>query len=159
MKAAEYGHVECVKVLAPLERGMENQNGKTALMTAAACGHLECVKTLAPLEKGMQDKHGETALMYAANCDRSECIKFLASNEAGMRDNIGKTAMMRLAKNGNIVSFLFPFEAGIADNNLRNQTCRAIYDDADVIIAIRLEKTAGWLLAGKTILDAKIGYY
>jgi len=56
MYAAENGRLECVKILAPLEKGMQNIIGWTALMKAVREGHLECVKILAPLEKGMQNK-------------------------------------------------------------------------------------------------------
>ena len=76
-----------------------------------------------------------------------------------MRDNDGQTAMMKLVKNGEVASVLSPFEAGIADNNGWNQTCYAIYDSADVITAIRLEKTAGWLLYSNTILETRIGWH
>ena len=54
MYAAENGHLECVKILAPLEKGMKDNEDNTALMLAAERGHLECVKILVPFEKGMK---------------------------------------------------------------------------------------------------------
>jgi len=33
--AAANGHLECVKILAPLENGMRDNDGETALMNAA----------------------------------------------------------------------------------------------------------------------------
>jgi len=35
MNAAANGHLECVKILAPLENGMRDNDGETALMNAA----------------------------------------------------------------------------------------------------------------------------
>ena len=35
MFAADKGHHDCVKILAPLEKGMKNKDGWTALMFAA----------------------------------------------------------------------------------------------------------------------------
>ena len=73
-----------------------------------------------------------------------------------MRDDVVKTAMMKSDDDGKVASFLSPFEAGLIDNSERNQTCYAIDARADVIMAIRLEKTAGWLREGKTILEARM---
>ena len=56
------------------------------------------------------------------------------------------------------MSLVFPFEAGFVDRDDRNQTCHVIHDRADIITAVRFEKTVGWLLDGKTILEAKIGW-
>ena len=86
--------------------------------------------------------------MYAADNNHLECAKLLAPEEAGMRDDAGETAMMKSTKKDEIVSFLSPFEAGLVDNDEQNQTCYAIDARADVIMAIKLEKTAGWLLRG-----------
>ena len=61
MHAAANGHLDCVKILAPLEKGMINSNKWTALMWAAWNGHFECAKILAPLEKGMKTNSGYTA--------------------------------------------------------------------------------------------------
>jgi len=58
--------LECVEILAPLEKGIGNNHGATALMCAAEGGYLECVKLLAPLENRMQKNDGATALMLAA---------------------------------------------------------------------------------------------
>ena len=38
-----------------------------------------------------------------------------------------------------------------------NQTCHAIANHADIVTAITYEKTAGWLLEGKTITNVKMG--
>jgi len=106
----------------------------------------------------MKGSIGRTALMCAADNNHLECAKLLAPEEAGMRDNDGATAMMRSTKKGNIVSVLSPFEAGLTDNKGWNQTCYAIRGSADVIAPVRREKTVGWLLDGKTILETKRHY-
>lgn len=46
MYAAERGFLDGVKVLAPLEAGMQTDFGSTAMMYAAQGGHVECVKEL-----------------------------------------------------------------------------------------------------------------
>ena len=157
MFAAYSGHLECVKILVSLEKGMRSNDGWNALIAAAKNGSFECVEILAPLEKGMRNKDGWTALMIAGYHANLKCVKVLAGEEAEMRDHCGRTAMMKSAEKGEVVSFLSPFEAGIADSKGMNQTCYAIDRSADPVAAIRLEKTAGWLLDGKTILEAEIG--
>jgi len=103
MYAAKYGHLECLKILAPLEKGMKKNDGWTALMFALEYGHLECVKVLAPLEKGMKNNYGgRTALMDAAENGHLECIKVLAPLEKGMQDNYGSTALMDADMNGHL---------------------------------------------------------
>ena len=100
-----------------------------------------------------------TALMYAAEQGYLDIVQVLIEKEAGMQDNYGETAMMKSTWKGEIVSFLSPFEAGLTGSNGWNQTCHAIDNHRNIIAAIRLEKTVGWLLDGKTILEAEIGYY
>ena len=77
MEAAYKGHLECVKILAPMEKGMKTDGGWTALMIAAYNGKLECVKILARLEKGTKDNDGKTALYYTTHSSNKECAQFL----------------------------------------------------------------------------------
>ena len=77
MYAAENGHLDCVKILAPLEKGMTNY-GDTAMMKAAENGHLECVKILTPLEKGMKNILGYSAKKYASIHDKKDCYDYLS---------------------------------------------------------------------------------
>ncbi len=86
-------------------------------------------------------------------------MKVLAGKEAGIQDSSGKTVMMQFAGNDEIVSLVFPFEAGFVDRDDRNQTCHAIDNHRDIIKAIRFEKTVGWLLGGNTILEAEIDWW
>ena len=50
MRAAMCGHLECTRVLAPLEKEIQDKDRRTALMWSAWRGYFECVKILAPLE-------------------------------------------------------------------------------------------------------------
>ena len=67
--AARYGHVEIVKILAPLCENLDLQNefGRTLLHFAAINRHVEVVKILAPLCKylDLRNSHGKTALDLA----------------------------------------------------------------------------------------------
>ena len=130
----------------------------TALMHAAYWGIPEAVRLLIQREAGTRDNTGRTALMIAAEKGHREVVQMLLGKEDGVQDNEGKTAMMfSMEKEMHIEALLSPFEAGIADSKGMNQTCYAIDRSADLVAAIRLEKTAGWLLDGKTILEAEIG--
>ena len=54
MHAAEKGHATCVELLAEKEGGMQESDGKTALMSAARNGHAEAVSLPAEKEEGMK---------------------------------------------------------------------------------------------------------
>ena len=85
MIAAGNGHPECAEVLAPLEKGMKNCDGRTALMCAAQYGCAECVRVLIEAEQGMRDIAGRTALYYTVcgNSDaHEECYRLLSEVEA-----------------------------------------------------------------------------
>ena len=58
MYAAEHGHLECVKILAPLEKGMKDEDGNTALcFTTYSSSNKECAQFLwqFPEERGTKD--------------------------------------------------------------------------------------------------------
>ena len=46
----------------------------------------------------------------------------------------------------------------MVDGSGWNQTCHALASKSGALNAIRLEKTAGWLLYGKTILKQMMRY-
>jgi len=48
MCAARKGHLECVKILAPLEKGMKNNDGNTA--KSYARNHQDCYSYLSSFE-------------------------------------------------------------------------------------------------------------
>ena len=64
---------------------------------------------------------------------------------------------MLSVRKGATTSLLPPFEAGIVNNNGLNQTCHTISKKKDIVTAVTYEKTAGWLLEGKTITNVKMG--
>ena len=156
MLAAEDGNSDIVRVLAEQEKKSRDDSGKTALMHAAEHNHLDCVKILAPLEERLQDSGSHTALMIATEKDNSDIVRVLASRETGTRDRWGRTALMLSARTGAATPLLFPFEAGLADKFGQNQTWYAASTLTGVLRAIRFEKTVGWLLEGKTILEARV---
>jgi len=46
MYAARYDHLECVKILAPLEKGTKDKNGRTAKYYASSKNHKDCADYL-----------------------------------------------------------------------------------------------------------------
>jgi len=70
-KAAENGHVECVKLLIPVSA--PDQDGSQALQIAAQNGHAECVRLLIPVS----DMHECAALRAAAMHGHSKCVALL----------------------------------------------------------------------------------
>ena len=129
----------------------------TALIIAAQCGYLDIVELLADKEGCLRDGDGKNALMHAAAYNCTECIRPLRI-EAGMQDNEGTTAMIIAARNKcfDVSELLFPFEAGMVDDYRRNQTRGANGCAGTLVQAIRLEKTAGWLFDGKTVLEGDL---
>jgi len=74
MFAADEGHLECVKILAPLEKGMKTNWGWTALMSAADEGHLDCVKFLVSEDEERKASQF-TDLMLAAVCGDADGVQ------------------------------------------------------------------------------------
>lgn len=70
-KAAERGHVECVKILIPVSQPAENDS--FALWWAAEKGHTECVRLLIPVS----DMTRCQALKSAANYGHTACVELL----------------------------------------------------------------------------------
>ena len=79
------GHTDCVKLLLKKEAGMQDEDGRTALMGAADHDHIECIKLLLEKEAGMRDKNGWTALMFATYNNRLGCVRLLAERERDMK--------------------------------------------------------------------------
>ena len=46
MRAAANGHLECLKILAPLEKGTKDNDGKTALYYTTYSSNKECAEFL-----------------------------------------------------------------------------------------------------------------
>lgn len=83
--AANKGHLECAKVLRPLEKGMEDDGGWNASLFAAEYGHLDRVEFLAPEEAGMQDGRGRTATRNSTEDGRTTSV--LPPSEAGIAND------------------------------------------------------------------------
>ncbi|TNJ30686.1 Ankyrin repeat protein 1 [Giardia muris] len=95
--------IACVKLLLPLEAGLQRADGTTALMLAATACNLECALLLLPYEAGLRDKDGMTALMRAAACHLSGSIySLLAEKEARLVSNSGEYAIHIAARSCNI---------------------------------------------------------
>lgn len=109
------------------QAGLENAEGRTALMIAAGNGFVEAVQLLKGAEAGaLQHSPTElsicglpcnnvTALMYAAASGTPECVTELAEKEAEMSDSVGGyTALMFAAKRGSAesIAILAPYELG-----------------------------------------------
>ena len=81
--AAEHGHVDVVKSLAPL---IDNPNaplldGRTPIFSAAQNGHIDVIKVLTPFtdNPNAPDKSGDTPIYRAALDGHFEIVNFLAS--------------------------------------------------------------------------------
>lgn len=115
MTAANFGYVECVRILVEHEAGILTSKGFSALMFAAGSGHSDCVQLLLEKEAKIQDAQGRTALMTAIDMDKKNCAELLVRFEAGMKTHNGHTALMEAAYNGSVelVQLLLPFEKGM----------------------------------------------
>ena len=83
------GHTDCVKLLLKKEAGMQDEDGRTALMGAADHDHIECIKLLLEKEAGMRDKDGWTALMFATYNNRLGCVSLPVERERDMKTTRG----------------------------------------------------------------------
>lgn len=72
-RAAEYGHVACVKLLIPVADPKDLDSD--ALRLAARGGHVECVKLLIPVSDPATDN--SVALVAAAMNGHLECVRVL----------------------------------------------------------------------------------
>ncbi|TNJ29928.1 Kinase, NEK [Giardia muris] len=94
------------------QAGIQNNEGKTALMIAAEQGYHQLVEVLLEVEARMVQLapkpiilaniscNGLTALMYAAANDNERCVELLIPKEVGGRTDRGVTALMLAASAG-----------------------------------------------------------
>jgi len=82
-RAAEYGHVECVKLLLPVSNPKDLNSD--ALRLAAQNGHAECVKLLIPVSDPCNEN--SVALVCAALNRHVECVRLLIDVSQPKRDN------------------------------------------------------------------------
>lgn len=100
MRAAAQGDLDMVKVLIPVQKGMQTvidgecsckndkhwfDKGTTALMLAAHYGHVDVVRELVKHEYNVHDTRGRTALMIAAAWGKINIVKDLIPFQKGMQ--------------------------------------------------------------------------
>lgn len=117
MLAAIFGHAKCAGELLE-EAGMQDSNGRTALMFAAAHMHADIITILADTELGFQDQYGRTALMAATLHNYPDGVDLLL-DECRMQDSTGVTALMLAAENDHhrLTRRLAEHEAGLTTNS------------------------------------------
>ncbi|EFO64265.1 Protein 21.1 [Giardia lamblia P15] len=117
MVAAEAGHIECVRILAPYEACVTDSEDKTALMYAASNGHEEVVMELIQREHGMNAGRFNAA-SYAIMNGHYKIANILLASEKDANDNYIRAAeqlqntsdssrttpLMLAAKTGDIAS-------------------------------------------------------
>lgn len=121
MYAAEKNFSSAVKILAPLEAGMVDPNGVSALQMALLNNSLNSAKILTPAEgfdpkNPAEDVLGTTELMVAAqrgDIVTAWCLLPYQSNKA---DHLGKTALIYALENDwpELARILAPREGGFA---------------------------------------------
>ena len=111
--AAQVGHTEIVKILAPLTNNpnASNRYQETPIYCAAYKGHTEIVKILTPLIDNPNAANGNTPILWAAFRGDTEIVKLLvpltdnpnAPNQIGITpSSVAKNAEVRkLLKSSN----------------------------------------------------------
>ncbi|EFO63246.1 Protein 21.1 [Giardia lamblia P15] len=113
MKAAADNNLVATWCYLPIQGGLHDQDGCTALMHAAKRGSVGTARLLCDKEARAQSKQGETALMFAAINGYTELVRMLKDREWGMYDIHGTTALMLAAQYNRpqIISLLIDKEA------------------------------------------------
>ena len=75
MYAAEFGLMDVIKLLAPLEIGLQDKYGQTALMYACYFNRPDCVSLLLSEAGKRNFKMNKTALMFAAESGCLDAVK------------------------------------------------------------------------------------
>ena len=118
-----------------VQSGLQDKDGKTALMYAAYKGSTCFVNMLKKREGGLRSANGMTALMYAARSNKPEVVRLLIPLEAGLQDrggiSIGNqcSALMHACYNGSLdaVMCLVSLEAELRDSNNRTAMYYAVH--------------------------------
>ncbi|KWX11160.1 hypothetical protein QR46_4885 [Giardia duodenalis assemblage B] len=112
MAAAACGKTEMVRLLVEHEKGITDEDGRTALVHATRAGHREAAELLMEHEK---DVTGWTMLMCAAVLGNTDMVSQYI-NERGQKDKLGRTALILAAQNGReeVVNLLVKHENGVS---------------------------------------------
>lgn len=118
-----------------VQSGLQDKDGKTALMYAAYKGSTCFVNMLKKREGGLRSANGMTALMYAARSNKPEVVRLLIPLEAGLQDrggiSIGNqcSALMHACYNGSLdaVMCLVSLEAELRDSHNRTAMYYAVH--------------------------------
>ncbi|ESU36950.1 Ankyrin repeat protein [Giardia duodenalis] len=110
-----------------VQSGLQDKDGKTALMYAAYKGNTCFVNMLKKRESRLRSNNGMTALMYAARSNKPEVVRLLMPLEGGLQDKTGISignqcsALMHACYNGSLdaVMCLVSLEAELRDSNNR----------------------------------------
>lgn len=144
MLAAQHEHPEIVKYLIEklAERGIQNNDGRTALMFAANATSDKAVSMVKDLmgswSNGIEikDKQGHTAIFHAVRRNNLNVLKFLQEDEIinfreliNQQDNHGLTPLMLAAEDGYIDIVKFLLSAG-ADAELKDRSKLTALDRA-----------------------------
>lgn len=132
--------------------GVQDRDGRTALMRAAYYNNVPAVRLLIATEGGMRDADGNTALMYAVERENPTCVGLLAATEAGCLTARGLSALMRAACNGSskIVELLCSLEGGLATpEGITALMLAALVEDASSV-SLLLKRESGMMLPDGT---------
>lgn len=142
MMAVQRNDIVAVYCLLPLQAGVQDRNGYTALMYAAEKGAYPIVRILAELgdEAGKQNLQGGSALMLAARNGHLSICQFLADKECGLvgsPDSLlapHQTALMLACFYGHlsIVRLLFHKEKSIVSTSGKTALSYARYPCSSV---------------------------
>lgn len=136
LAAARPNNSRMCQLLAPIQAGIQDQTGSTALMYAVKNGHPANANVLASYEHSKIDEKGYSALMYAIDKNQTPSILSLIEYECGIglsRDT-GQTAMI-LAVKSKVISIgsklqyvkeLIGKEGGVQDKSKRTALMYAI---------------------------------
>ncbi|TNJ27118.1 Ankyrin repeat protein 1 [Giardia muris] len=109
--------IEDVQALVGAEKGVQNAQGRTALMYATETNFLDAAAILAPHEARIVDNHGITALMIATRLGNLQIMQMLLVSEATMVTHAQRTALMIAARfnQPHGAALLLDYEAGRTD--------------------------------------------
>ncbi|EFO64100.1 Protein 21.1 [Giardia lamblia P15] len=136
LAAGRPNNSQVCQLLAPIQAGIQDQTGSTALMYAVKNGHPANANVLASYEHSKIDEKGYSALMYAIDKNQTSSILSLIEYErgSGLSRSTGQTAMILVVQSKVIsigsklqyVKELIGKEGGVQDKSKRTALMYAI---------------------------------